>query len=300
MPARQPQHLTFDDLLRLIESLPAEQLFHFHHLLGCRACCRRGRQVLPEVAPEAVPRRAPLASRLYRSLFKRLANRTSEPRETFAIGPEEADAEIEQLLGAPPRRRSRLFREKDAAHAIPIVLRLLERAYEDSYPRPTRGRDLAVLAFEFACQLGRAGVSAATEAELKVRARVVEGYAAALAGRPQSEYDFHFENAEREIAHPDAVEAAVFCHLRGSVRAHERRNVEALALLERAARLYGETGEVLEEALALFEQAGLYARLGDSDRALALFGRAVALKRDWTPPADALREQLLLSLLHAA
>jgi hypothetical protein len=300
MPAWQPQHLTLDALLRWTESLPAEHLADYHHLLGCRACRHRARRLLPEIAPEAVPPRAPLVSRLYESVFQRLEKRLSEPRETFAIGPEEADAEIERLLGAPLRRRRQIFREKDAAHAIPIVLRLLERAYEVSYPYPTRGRDLAAHAFQFACELGRAGVSAATEAELKVRARVVEGYAAALAVRPQSEYDFHFENAEREITHPDAVEAAVFCHLRGSVRAHERRNAEALALLERAARLYGETGEVLEEALALFEQAWVYARLGDGDRALALFGRAVALKRDWTPPADALREQLLLALMHAA
>ncbi len=256
--------------------------------------------MLPELVPEAVPQRAPLVSRLYQSVFQRLTSRQSEYLGAFAIGAEEADAEIERLFSVPPRRMRRLFREKDPTRAIPIILRLLDRAYEESYPYPARGRDLASLAFDLACQLPRGKVSAAIQAELKVRARVVEGYALGLAGRPRSEYEFHFDRAEQEISHPDDAEAAVFCRLLGSVLAHEQRSVAALALLERAERMFRESGEVMEEALALFEQAWVYGRLGDTGRALVLFGRGVAVKQERTAPAEALHEQLLLSLMHAA
>lgn len=293
-------HLPFDDVAHLADALPTRQLAHLHHLLGCRLCRRRLIRLLPELAPEAVPVDEPAVSRLYRSVFERLERVPSEELAPFAMGTAEADAVIAELVRLPARTMERRFRQRPPAQVIPVLLRLLDRAYEESYPFPSRGNALAELAFRLSGGLDDAGLPPAILADLKARIHLLRGYTEGLERTSSDMGDLPFRVAESHIAHPDEVEAAVFCRLLGSVRDRQRRTLEALSLLERAARLFHDSGERVEEALALSEQAAIYARLGDSARALALFGRALALKEAWLPPAEAVRERLLLALMHHA
>ncbi len=308
-------HVPFDDLARLADGLAAPQLQHLHHLLACRLCRRRVRRLLPELAPEAGAARvcysdqAPAASRptltgfagqLYESVFTRLAAEPSASSTAVAMAAAEADAAIEGLLALPVRKMERELRQKPAPQAVAILLRVLDRAYEESYPFPSRGHALAEAAFHLSCAVEKAGLPPALLADLKARVHMLCGYTELIERLPQDPGELAFRVAESHIADPEDVEAAVFCRLLAGVRDRQRRIHEALALLERAESLFHRRGETVEESLAVADQAAIYAREGDTERALALSGRSLALREAWLAPAEALRERLLLAFMHAA
>ena len=212
----------------------------------------------------------------------------------------EADTQIETLLALPVKKMEREFRQKPPALAVAILRRLLDRAYAESYPFPGRGHALAEAAFHLVCAVERAGLPPALLAGLRARVHMLRGYTEGIERAPEDPRELAFRVAESHIADPEDVEAAVFCRLLAGVRDRQRRVHEALALLERAERLFHQSGEVVEEALAIADQAAIYARAGDGERALALFTRSLALREPSLAPAEAARERLLLGFQHAA
>jgi tetratricopeptide (TPR) repeat protein len=290
------RHLTVDELLRAADAVLSDRSGHSPHLLDCAPCRGRLRRILTELAPDAPPPPKPPVARTPEGVFSRLGGGYLAE---VASGAREAPALADELLAGRWSKARLLFAGLQPGQAVAAVLHLHDRAFAAAEDSPREGQRLATFALRLTAQLDREGLPPATRQDLTARGRLLLGYAAGLAGRPGEDFRRPFQLAEARIAHPDDPEAAVLCRLLGSVLDRRGRAIQALAFLERAERLFRDAGEVLEQAHALSQQAVVYAQAGDTGRALALLGRALALQGPWLNVEEALRSRLVLAVLHA-
>lgn len=295
MPA-MPAHLTVAELLRAADAFASDPTGHPPHLLDCATCRRHVRRILAEIAPAAPPPPRPPAPHAGESLFRRL---DSPYLAAFAAGAREAPALAAGIAGRPWKETRAAFAALAPAAAVGVILEILDQAHEGADAAPRQGLKLAALARKLCNALDDDAVPHEARGELEARAWLVTGYAVALAGKAGLSFNPGFKRAEDRITDLDGVEAAVLSRLAGSVLGRRRRPVGALAFLERAERLARDTGEVLEEARAVSEQAVVYAQAGQMARGLGLLGRAVALQAPWMSLDDTLRARLVLGVLHA-
>ncbi len=291
-----PAHLTVDQLLRAAEAFASDRTGHLRHPLDCTACRRPLRRILAELAPAAPPPPPPPAPHAGESVFGRL---DSPYLTAFAEGARQAPARAAEIVDRPWKEARAAFAALAPAAAVAVILEILDRAHEATDVSPRAGLKLAALARKLCHALDDGAVPHEARGELAARAWLVTGYARALAGKVGLSFNPGFKLAEDRITDLDGVEAAVLSRLAGSAHARRRRPVQALAFLERAERLARDTGEVLEEARAVSEQAVVYVQAGQMARGLALLGRAVALEAPWMSLEDAPRARLLLAVLHA-
>ncbi len=296
---RSSHHLSLDGLIQLVDRLAGLQLPHLEHAFRCAACRARVLRMLPDLAA-ASPAAAPAEERRALPPRPRLRLRDAASPGLAAAAAEAAEADelLVALWQLPSRRRQEVANEDPRFHTLPVVLRLLDRAYEATASDPEEGGKLATLAARVCRRLNPLLVPAALRRDLETRAWLLMAHALGLRGLTVSA-ERAFRLAAEQIADPAAVEAGLFSRLLGSLLHRQGRSLEAMALLERAARLLHAKGEGLEEGLALQEWAALQLEAGRPEAGLTQLGRALGLTAPWSAPGEVLRQRLALASLHA-
>lgn len=244
------------------------------HLLRCAECNSRAFNAL---AP-AEQRRGLLALRRdleavdYSTVWKRIEEASREAVAVLRRERDEAQPLLAELLRHPPEKRVEQV-AKARFHSWPLAEALLEEGLE----RPAEREELARLALSIAEHLAEGENASRSVGDLKTAAHCEVAEALRLQGDLKAA-DAELVLAAEHLQHSiDTIERATFCHLLAGLRKDQGRSDEALALLERAAALYEDLGNLAAQAAALLEMGRLNLELLDPQRALAAFETATAL-----------------------
>ena len=248
------------------------------HLLECPRCSRQGWSTL---TPRPVRRRpgeppVPLPdAAIYESVFARMAERVGSATAQVEEGRRKAEPLVAELAALPREERHALFDQHRRYRTFFVAWQLLERScrMEDAAESESLGR----LAAAVAERLDGAGPSAGMEVGLAIGAWCAVGEACRRLGRLEEAEDA-FLRAVRPLEKSiDPAESAEYCRGLSRLRRDQRRFDEAMALLERAATLFGSAGQTRDQALALADLAAVHLDLEDTEGAVTTFDRALLL-----------------------
>ncbi len=294
MPAAHP---SFNDLLLLVSSLSPREARDVAHALDCPDCARA---LLALLAPPAgKPARGRAAAVDYSNLWRRVDERLRPLTDEVEAAQAEARRLLLALLVNGPAKQRELLAEQPKDHSLALVFALLETSYETAYEHPPRAENLARLALQAIERLDATRVKEPQRADLRGEAWTLLGHALSFQLR-WADAEQAFLAAGRELHDLDSIEAVGWLRLFGHLRRRQGRLGEALALLERAARLCEGVGAALEEATIVSETAELYAAAGDPGRAIALLARADLVSAGADEPNRHLRRRILVALLQVA
>ncbi len=209
-----------------------------------------------------------------------------------------ADRLLAEIESGPARRVREAAQDDPRFHSAPVVLRLLDRAYAAADTDPHRAGQLAGLALRLTQTLEPAAAPPDVRRDLEARAWLLSAYASGRRGLLNAAAHA-FRAAEELIAGAATADAGLFCRLLGSLRRREGRRLEALALLERAARVLEEAGEPVEAGVALNEVAAMHLAAGEPEASVSALSKALSLTEPWWPPAQMARQRLALAVAEA-
>jgi tetratricopeptide (TPR) repeat protein len=148
---------------------------------------------------------------------------------------------------------------------------LLRESFEAGFEDPIRAINLAELAVKIALQLGVA-YDPHWVLDLRAKAYAYLGNAQRILGELRSaETAFRESEAllSKSMTGNPLIEAEVL-HLKASLRRAQRRQQEALALVDRSHSLYSESGEIYEAGMVLLKKAKIVEDTGNLDEAIEL------------------------------
>lgn len=249
------------------------------HLLGCPACAGKavaelGFRPASRIASDA-PRQEP-----YDALFERLRTRLATYQAAEPADRERARRIIAELLaeGSPVKALADRVPKDPGLVRWPFAWELRAAAAAALPDDVDRAERLATLALVVAAVLEpedaeraaafRSGVWREMAAMRRLRGDL------ARAGEAMREAERYLRQAS------DADERAAFCRELAELRRAETRYEEALALFERAAGLFGDYGQLEDQAAAWIAEGDLHLRLADPARALPPFESAARLAEE--------------------
>ncbi|HVT16583.1 MAG TPA: hypothetical protein VHQ90_10460 [Thermoanaerobaculia bacterium] len=278
----------------ILSDLSTGQRAALLHLLACPDCQRHAEEILldnPMLSsarggedapgqPDAPTRRA----------------RDESLLAALVAGWREAESLVAELLRLPPAQRLRAVQRKADLHQ-PIVAELLREAAEEALGDPLRCEELAHLALVVAKALPAYPPGVAERSRL--RAFCLVGEARRRRGdRPGAEEAF------RQAALTDGWlygdERGVLCAGFAKLRWEEGRLDEAAALLARAAEIFGDCRQWLDQAVCRAWLGCLLLEACEPDRAVAPLCLALGRADVALPPALAQRTTLGLAYCEAA
>lgn len=200
-----------------------------------------------------------------------------------------------QLLAIPiADRRDRIRRSRRFA-SFGLVEHLVERARDAGFREPARAVELANLALEVAEVLEEAGIPERVAADAQALAWAM----LANAHRIQAELieaDRAMAAAKRLLA-SGAGTAWIWgevLSLEGSLRTDQARFGDAVVVLREAARIYRLVGDLERQGKALMQLGNAAGEAGETETAIRLLERSVALLREGGATRLALRAQQAL------
>lgn len=277
----------------LLVELPPYREEDLLHLLDCAACQEIARRSLAGRSARAAAAQ-PAYDRLLEDLEARTPGLLKQREEQTA----EARRRMDLLLGSPADQRQAL-----AGTAEFRDLRLAELLLGESWSlqpaEPALSEEMARLARVVASQRYAPGLEGRVN-DVKARASVLVAGARRLMG-DRLEADLELQRAASYLTcPPDSVERAFYCQQLAALRRDQGRDDEASGLLWRAALVYDENGDLLEEGVCLAELGFLFLAEEQPHRAVLPLRRAcevLDLHRDATLTV---RARLALAVCHAS
>jgi tetratricopeptide (TPR) repeat protein len=275
-----------------MDSLSEEQALDLLHLLDCPACQGLVRQTGLE---DSVGRSGgrPAYDRLWQDLEVRMPGLVKEMEERTA----EAQRLMDRLLGSPAAERHALAGTADFRNLKLADLLLLESGSLQP-AEPALSEERARLAFCIAAQPFERELAGRVD-EVKARASVLIAGARRLAGDRVEAEDGFRRAAAYLTCPPDAAERAFYCQHLALLRRDQGREDEASGLLWRAALVYNENADLLEEAACLAELGFLFLAEDQIHRAVLPLTRACEVLDLYRDATLAVRARLALAVCHA-
>jgi hypothetical protein len=268
-------------------ALPRREREIVAHLLSCAACRKA---VTRTARRRPTEHGTPGGAYDYSQVFARVLSRTQAQWSIAEEESRQAPLRFDGLWSLPPSR----WREAFAAPCSVAFLSLvLDRALACAAADPRTGERLATLARSAARR--RRDLPAALRDELIARSWTAVGSSFA-ARREWHRADAALTKAGQLLSsRPSPRPEAELCRVLAERHLGRGSSGEALALLARAARLAGESGDVEREVCDLGRQAGILSDQNDLDQAAGLL--AAALLRAEDEGLAGTREHLRLRLL---
>ena len=275
----------------LLEISPARETDLFH-LLDCPTCREKAREWLGRGAGQA-EEADPAYDRLLRDLEARTPDLMKQMEEQTA----RARRLMDRLIGSSATVRRAL-----AGSAEFRDLRLAELLLEESWilqPAETAlSAEMARLAFHVAAQPYEAGLGGRVD-DVKARSCVLVGSAWRLAGNRREAEDSFRRAAAYLTGPPDGIERAFYCQQLAALRLEQGRDDEACGLLWRAALVYNDNADLLEEGACLAELGFLFVAEDQAHRAVLPLTRACEVLDLYRDATLAVRARLALAVCHA-
>lgn len=293
------EHPSPAELLAIARGEPGHDSARMHVEGGCASCTAKLRQAagveirrLEDLAYDVVfEENEVVRDGYYDALAPRLGAWKSVGKgET--VSAQELEA---QLLAVPiADRRDRIRRSRRFA-SFGLVEHLVERARDEGFREPARAVELANLALEVAEVLEEAGIPERIAADAQALAWAM----LANAHRIQAE----LIEAERAMAAAKRLLAGGTGHawvrgeilsLEGSLRTDEARFGEAVAVLTEASAIYRVLGDLERQGKIVMQLGNAAGEAGETETAIRLLERSVALLREGGAVRLALRAQQAL------
>lgn len=233
--------------------------------------------------------------------FETMCDSLKSPRPGLLNQLDEWNAEARHLLGKlmeAPKEQRRALAGQDEFHNLRLVDLLLEESHDLLTAQPRRSEELADLAFHIATQRQEPALSRRQD-DARAQACVLTGAARRLAGNPRGAEKSFSRAAVYLTGPPESLERALYSQQLAALRRDQGRDDEATSLLWRAALIYNEGADVLEEAACLAELGLLFVADDQVDRAilpLTRAGEALDLHPD---PSLTVLARLGLAVCHA-
>ena len=262
------------------------------HLLNCPTCRERAREWLGRRAAEA-EEADPAYDRLLRDLEARTPDLLKRMEEQTA----RARRLMDRLIGSAATVRRALAGSAEFRN-LRVAELLLEESWSLQPAETALSAEMARLAFHVAAQPYEAGLGARVD-DVKARSCVLVGSAWRLAGNRREAEDSFRRAAAYLTGPPDGIERAFYCQQLAALRLEQGRDDEACGLLWRAALVYNDNADLLEEGACLAELGFLFVAEDQAHRAVLPLTRAcevLDLHRDATL---AVRARLALAVCHA-
>lgn len=284
-------------IMELVDGLSPTNKDILQHILQCESCLARLRAACVDSPAAPAVKVVPLS---WISTCRAAAEAEAEPvssleRLQAAFERERASASqlLEELLLHSPERQRLLALNHSRYHTWSVCDQLLNRSFEENLAKPARGEQLASLAVELTSRLDGATYGAERIEDLKARAWAYLGNSrriqADLEGAEQA-----FEHAMRHLkaGTGEPMERAVLLDLRASLLRAQRRQPEAIRVLQRAITIFREIGETHRAGRSLIGMSVIFETMGESERVIPTLYEALEL-------IDAEREpRMLLNVWH--
>lgn len=278
----------------LLAELPVELSEGLAHVLGCPVCQGLAREALREREAGAEERRPadvrPLLCRLEMAVPGVIASLEERAAE--------AERLVEELLRKPVKERVALLGQHGFRNLCLADL-LLDASGEATREDAERAEELARLALAIAGQ-PQPKEDLSWSEDVKVRGYCLLGNARRLLRDPRGAEEAFRSAAYHLTQPPDSCERAFYCRMLALLRQEQGRMDEAVGLYWRAAGIFRETGELLDEGECLAELGLLFVEEGEHDRAVHPLARAAEVVNGERTPGLAARVRLGLALCHAA
>jgi tetratricopeptide (TPR) repeat protein len=245
--------------------------------------------------PETV--RGWTAAGAYDELFDSLESRTPGLLKRLEEQKTEARRLFDRLMAAEADQRPALAVSEEF-RSLRLADLLLEESLELQPEEPLLSEDLAGLAYQVAAQRYEPALASRVD-DAKAHACVLIGAARRLAGdRPGAEEAFR-----RAVVHltcpPDSLERAFYCQQLAALRRDQGRDDEAAGLLWRAALVYNEGSDLLEEGACLAELGFLFVADDQVYRAVLPLTRACEVLDLHRDASLTVLARLALAVCHA-
>ncbi|HKI02106.1 MAG TPA: hypothetical protein VKK31_09005 [Thermoanaerobaculia bacterium] len=277
----------------LLDELGEGQAEGLLHLLDCTACQGAAQERLRRERHGARFAGDPAYDRLLRELEERTPGLIREMQEQNA----EARRLLDRLLDSPADQRAALAGGPGYGN-LKLADLLLEESWAFQPAELALSEERARLAFRVAVQ--RYPVECAGHVnDVKARACVLMGNARRLA-KDRLAAEEHFRQAVSHLTcPPDAVERAFYCQMLAALRRDQGQEDEDSGLLWRAALIYNENADLLEEAACLAELGFLFVAEDQVHRATLPLTRACEVLDLYRDATLAVRARLALAVCHA-
>lgn len=263
------------ELLEELEEYHSEDLLH---LLDCAVCQGLARERIDDTAGAARVARPD-----YGVLLEGLEARTPGLLKEVEEQDSEARALLDKLLGSHTQQRASLAGTPEFRN-LKLADLLLYESWTLLPGEPALAEERARLAFRVVAQPYPAGCASRIN-DVKARANVLTANARRLAGDRLGAEDYFRRAAAYLTCPPEWIERAFYCQSLAALRQEQGRIDETLGLLWRAALLYGENSDLLEQGACLAELGFLYVQEDQMHRATMPLSQAcevLSLHRDST------------------
>ncbi|HEV7505833.1 MAG TPA: hypothetical protein VGS07_13065 [Thermoanaerobaculia bacterium] len=209
----------------------------------------------------------------------------------------EARPLLDRLMAAPKEQRLALA-ASDEYRNLRLVDLLLEESHDLLPAQPKRAEEMAALAFQIASQRHEPALSRRAD-DSRAQACVLTGAARRLAGNPRGAEKSFSRAAVYLTGPPESLERALYSQQLAALRRDQGRDDEATSLLWRAALIYNEGADVLEEAACLAELGLLFVADDQVDRAILPLTRTGEVLDLHPDPSLTVLARLGLAVCHA-
>lgn len=276
----------------LVKGLRKESAVDLLHLLDCPLCQEGARQWLCPKAGAEVDTRA------YDELLRDLEARVPGLMKEMETQAAEARRLMALLIGCPLEKRAALLAKPEFWN-LKLAEALLVESRDLQPTEPELSEEMARLAFRVASQWYEPALAGRVD-DLKARSSVLAGNARRLAGDRRGAEACFRQAVKHLTCPPDAMERAFYCQMLAALRREQGREDEAAGLLWRAALLYNENADLLEEAACLAELGFLFLGEDQPHRAVLPLTKACEVLDLYRDATLAVRARLALAVCHAS
>ena len=275
-------------LLEISPSREADLL----HLLDCLTCRESAREWLGGRAAGAGE-----ADPAYDRLLRDLEARTPDLMKRMEEQTARAQRLMDRLIGSAAAERRALAGSAEFRN-LRVAELLLEESWSLQPAETALSAEMARLAFHIAAQPYEAGLGARVD-DVKARSCVLVGSAWRLEGNRREAED-SFRRAAAYLTGPaDGIERAFYCQQLAALRLEQGRDDEACGLLWRAALVYNDNADLLEEGACLAELGFLFVAEDQAHRAVLPLTQACEVLDLYRDATLAVRARLALAVCHA-